>query len=92
VSADIHVGAARRERGVQRFEVRVDGRRHDVTVSDRDAADLPSGAGPSDLVRESFRFLLEREPASSILQRFDLSVIERYFPDYRAAIRKRLSR
>jgi len=33
-------------------------------------------------VRESFRFLLEREPKESILREFDLSVIKRYFPDY----------
>ena len=39
-------------------------------------------AAVEDLVRRSFEFLLEREPPSSILPRFDLSVIERYFPDY----------
>src|SRR5439155_312918 len=35
-----------------------------------------------DLVRRSFVFLLEREPATSILRTFDLSVISRYFPEY----------
>jgi hypothetical protein len=41
------------------------------------------GEGPvEDLVRRSFEFLLEREPASSILPRFDLAVIQRYFPDF----------
>jgi len=35
-----------------------------------------------DLVARSFDFLLEREPPGSILNRFDLSVIQRYFPDY----------
>jgi hypothetical protein len=44
------------------------------------------------LVRETFTFLLEREPRSSILARFDLSVVERYFPDYPAEMRRRLSR
>jgi len=39
-------------------------------------------ADVEDLVRQSFGFLLEREPPSSILPRFDLSVIPRYFPDY----------
>lgn len=34
------------------------------------------------LVRESFRFLLEREPAGSILHTFDLKEIETYFPEY----------
>jgi hypothetical protein len=44
------------------------------------------------LVRETFAFLLEREPRSSILARFDLPVVERYFPDYPAEMRRRLSR
>ena len=44
------------------------------------------------LVRETFAFLLEREPLSSILARFDLPVVERYFPDYPAEMRRRLSR
>jgi hypothetical protein len=34
------------------------------------------------VVRESFRFPLGREPASSILSRFSLSDITRYFPEY----------
>lgn len=38
------------------------------------------------LVVASFRFLLEREPKESILSRFDLSVIGRYFPEYQARI------
>jgi hypothetical protein len=59
--------------------------RHTVMVS---ASDLrrwgrgEDGAAVEDLVRRSFDFLLEREPPSAILRRFDLSVIERYFPDY----------
>jgi hypothetical protein len=35
------------------------------------------------VVRESFRFLLEREPASSILPEFSLDVLPTYFPEYR---------
>jgi len=35
-----------------------------------------------DLVLRSFEFLLEREPPSSILRRFALTDIERYFPEY----------
>jgi hypothetical protein len=30
----------------------------------------------------AFRFLLEREPKESILARFDVSVIARYFPEF----------
>jgi len=43
------------------------------------------------LVHETFTFLLEREPRSSILARFDLPVVERYFPGYPSDIRRRLS-
>ena len=64
---------------------------HRVTVP----ADL-AGAGLPDveherLVRESFAFLLEREPPSAILPEFDLPVVARYFPDYPAELRRRLS-
>ena len=43
-----------------------------------------------ELVRASFEFLLEREPASSILRKFSLHVISRYFPEYPAEIHARL--
>lgn len=46
---------------------------------------------PERLLEESFRFLLEREPASSILPRFELPVIARYFPEYEKEIRRRLA-
>ena len=39
------------------------------------------------LVEKSFEFLLAREPKESILRSFDLSIIQRYFPDYEAEIR-----
>ena len=42
------------------------------------------------LVRTSFEFLLEREPATAILSEFDLDVIGRYFPEYVATIRQRV--
>lgn len=41
-----------------------------------------------DLVARSFAFLLEREPPGSILRRFDLAVIQRYFPDYDQQFRR----
>jgi hypothetical protein len=65
---------------------------HDVTVSPNDYTRLTSGkTEPEELVRRSFEFLLEREPKESILTRFDLSVIGRYFPEYEREIRRRLS-
>lgn len=70
-------------------EVEVDGERqktrHSVRVSRADAARWARGSTDEDvvdLVRRSFEFLLEREPPGSILRRFDLSAIQRYFPEY----------
>jgi len=65
---------------------------HDVAVpaSLIDGLDLP-GLDEERLVRESFAFLLEREPATSIMRKFDLDVISRYFPEYLDVIRARLA-
>ena len=46
---------------------------------------------PEELIRKSFEFLLEHEPKESILSRFDLTVISRYFPEYEGEIKKRLT-
>ena len=43
------------------------------------------------LIEQSFEFLLRHEPKESILSEFDLTVISRYFPQYEAEIKKRLS-
>ena len=65
---------------------------HLVTLDPKDYARLAQGAvEPQELIRKSFEFLLEREPKESILSRFDISVIARYFPEYEAEIKKRLS-
>jgi hypothetical protein len=79
------IKATRAEDGTFAVEVR-DGAittSHTVTVP----PDLPESLGwapgrEPDLVRRSFEFLLEREPATSILRRFSLDVIGDYFPDY----------
>jgi hypothetical protein len=42
------------------------------------------------VVRESFRFLLEREPAQEILDEFSLDGIPRYCPRYREELRRAL--
>jgi hypothetical protein len=60
---------------------------HDVTVTPEDVQRYaPSGVSPEQLLEASFKFLLEREPKESILRRFDLPVIERYFPEYSRVI------
>jgi len=65
---------------------------HDVTVSPNDYTRLTNGKIElEELVRRSFEFLLEREPKESILTRFDLSVIGRYFTENEREIRRRLS-
>jgi hypothetical protein len=60
---------------------------HEVTVTPEDVARYAPGSTPERLLEASFEFLLQREPATSILSRFALSVIERYFPDYPRVIR-----
>jgi hypothetical protein len=42
-------------------------------------------------VRETFAFLLEREPATSIMPEFSLLTVSRYFPEYADELRARLS-
>lgn len=44
---------------------------------------------PEDLVKASFEFLLEREPASAILSSFDLRIVARYFSEYEIEMQKR---
>ena len=64
---------------------------HDVTVGPGQLAKLAGDKiQPEELVRRSFEFLLEREPKESILTRFDLSVISRYFQEYEREINRRL--
>jgi hypothetical protein len=65
--------------------------RHRVTLRKADYERLAGGKGsPEDLVAESFRFLLEREPKEAILRSFELTVISRYFPEYEREIAGRL--
>jgi hypothetical protein len=59
---------------------------HQVTVWPSDVERYAPGSTPEELLDASFRFLLEREPKEAILSRFELPVIERYFPEYRQAI------
>ncbi len=64
---------------------------HMVSVKDTTFANLVTGdVDRKDLVEESFRFLLEREPKESILSSFEIGVIERYFPEYPEEINERL--
>jgi len=65
--------------------------RHTVTVRQADLERWAGGTTREDvesLVAKSFDFLLEREPPTSILSTFELSMIQRYFPEYDAAFRR----
>jgi hypothetical protein len=42
-------------------------------------------------VQETMRFLLEREPATSILPEFSLEDVSRFFPEFYEELRRRLS-
>ena len=54
---------------------------HRVRISRADR-ERYGGGDVADLVMRSFEFLLAREGNTSILHEFDLSTIERYFPEY----------
>ena len=75
------------------FKVTVTGRTtttHTVTVSPDYKQKLAGPNVPTEkLIEKSFEFLLEREPNTSILQTFDLPVIQTYFPEYERTIRTR---
>lgn len=62
---------------------------HEVTLSESDALNLAGGYPSKEaFIRACFQFMLEREPKESILRRFDVSVISRYFPDFEDRIRR----
>ena len=66
---------------------------HDVQVSKETYQRLTGGIkGAEELVRASFEFLLEREAKESILKSFNLSEIQKYFPEYETIISAQLAR
>ena len=44
-------------------------------------------SNPKELIVDSFKFLLEREPKEAILGKFDLELIGKYFPEYEKEIK-----
>ena len=62
---------------------------HSVTVTDETLLDLTDNrVSKTSLLEFSLKFLLDREPNTSILASFDINVISRYFPDYRDEVRR----
>ena len=56
---------------------------HNVTLTDVTHQNLTNGkVSKKELIEFSFKFLFEREPNTSILSSFELSVISEYFPEY----------
>ena len=56
---------------------------HNVSLDDAYYQKLTGGKiTKEELIKRSFEFLLMRESNQSILSSFDLSVINRYFPEY----------
>ena len=68
------------------FKVTVSGSvatQHEVTVTDLAHHHLTSGrTTKEELLDFSFKFLLDREPNTSILSQFDITVISQYFPEH----------
>ena len=57
---------------------------HTVTVTDQRLNDLTeNNVTKTQLLEFSFKFLLDREPNTSILKSFDINLISWYFSDYR---------
>jgi hypothetical protein len=67
------------------FEVEVDDgavRQHQVTLNWSDYDLWSRGrVAPEKVISAIFRFLLEREPAAAILERFDCALVRRYFSE-----------
>ena len=92
---DIKISSSPHENGWI-FDVRIsDGSSysdHRVAVSEDAYERLTGGrCSPTELVRWSFEFLLERESKEEIIKQFDITVISRYFSEYENKIREWLA-
>ena len=74
------------ELSMDKFEITVNAdqlTKHVVTVTDQMLLNLTNNKiSKEELLNFSFNFLLEREANTSILSKFDIIVISRYFPEY----------
>ena len=62
---------------------------HIVTLSDEVHKKLTKEkVTKEELLDFSFKFLLDREPNTSIMSSFELTVISRYFSDYEKSVKK----
>ncbi len=73
----------------QEFTVKVEEKKYNVSLDNEYWQDLTGGKiAKEELIKKSFEFLLERETKESILSRFNLRVINQYFPEFEEEIRK----
>ncbi len=64
---------------------------HSITMAESTYQKLTSGeVHPEQCIEGAFKFLLEREPKESILSRFDVTVISKYFPDFESQLSRYL--
>lgn len=69
------------------FDVEIGETRYEVAVPMEYWEKLTGGKiEPEELVQKSFEFLIAREPKESILKEFELSLIQKYFPEYEKKI------
>jgi len=72
----------------QEFTVEVEGKEYNVNLDDEYWQDLTGGKiAKEELIKKSFEFLLERESKESILSRFNLRIINQYFPEFEEEIK-----
>jgi len=63
---------------------------HTVKLSENYYQQLTNGAmQPEALIRETFQFLLDKEPKEQILSSFNLRQVQRYYSDYENSFRRR---
>jgi len=79
----------------QEFMVRLEeegtSRRYNITLDESYYQELTGGKiTKEELIKKSFEFLLEREPKESILSKFNLRVISRYFPEFEDKIKDKI--
>jgi len=84
--AEIEIGEETDGQNQWAYPVRIfsNGQTHEyqVTLSWADYDLWSRGrVAPSEVVERAFEFLLQREPPTAIMGKFDCSVIRRYFPE-----------
>ena len=74
------------------YEITVNSKKvttHIVTLLDKVHINLTNEkVTKEELLDFSFKFLLDREPNTSIMSSFELTVISRYFSDYEKSVKK----